>query len=83
MESDVWSFGVVMWEVYSFALQPHYGICNEGVFEVIQNGKTLNCPEDCPMKIYQIMKHCWTMDPNGRPTLLEIMKLLTNDSIIT
>ena len=72
VEGDVWSFGVVMWEVFSFALQPYYGICNEEVTDAIRHGKTLKIPEDCPSEIYELMKECWSMDPQNRPTFSEL-----------
>ena len=72
VEGDVWSFGVVMWEVFSFALQPYYGISNEEVTEAIRRGKTLKNPEDCPSEIYELMKECWSMDPQSRPSFDEL-----------
>ena len=72
IEGDVWSFGVVMWEVFSYALQPYYGISNEEVTEAIRRGKTLNRPDNCPSEIYKLMKECWTMDPAERPTFEEL-----------
>ena len=49
-ESDVWSFGVVLWEIYSFGLQPYYGYCNQEVIEMIRSRQLLPCPEDCPSR---------------------------------
>ena len=72
IEGDVWSFGVVMWEVFSFALQPYYGISNEEVTEAIRRGKTLNRPDDCPSEVYNLMKECWSMDPSERLTFTEL-----------
>ena len=72
VESDVWSFGVVMWEVFSFALQPYYGITNDEVTEIIRKGKTLNCPDGCPLEVYDLMKECWAMDSVDRITFSEL-----------
>ena len=72
IESDVWSFGVVMWEVFSYALQPYYGISNEEVIESIRRGKTLGCPDECPSEIYKHMKECWAIEPGERPTFEEL-----------
>lgn len=84
-ESDAWSFGVVMWEVFSFALQPYYGISNEEVTEAIRRGKHLSRPDDCPSEIYQLMMDCWHVDPSIRPEFGEIFDILsqlhTNSSI--
>ena len=73
---DVWSFGIVMWEVFSFALQPYYGISNEEVTEAIRRGRTLQTPHDCPPKIYAIMKDCWNMDAAARPSFAELHQML-------
>ena len=77
-QSDVWSFGVVMWEVFSFAMQPYYGVTNEEVTQMIRKGKHLNIPPDCPDKIYDIMSKCWNMDPSCRPTFSELCDILLN-----
>lgn len=71
-ESDVWSFGVVMWEVFSFAMQPYYGTSNEEVTEAIRRHKILKQPTDCPNSIYEIMKQCWNLDSALRPTFEEL-----------
>ncbi|KAL5466693.1 hypothetical protein EMCRGX_G030839 [Ephydatia muelleri] len=77
-QSDVWSFGVVMWEVFSFAMQPYYGVTNEEVTQMIRKGKHLDIPPDCPDKIYEIMSECWNMDPSCRPTFSELYDMLLN-----
>ena len=47
-ESDVWAFGVLLWEIFSFALQPYYGLTNEPVVQFIKEGNLLECPENTP-----------------------------------
>lgn len=71
-ESDVWSFGVVMWEVFSFAMQPYYGTSNVEVTEAIRRHKILKPPTDCPNAIYEIMKLCWNQNSALRPTFEEL-----------
>ncbi len=73
---DVWSFGVVMWEVFTFAMQPYYGISNEAVTEAIRRGKKLHEPPRCPPKIYAIMKCCWNQEASLRPSFAELHKML-------
>ena len=80
-ESDVWSFGVVMWEVFSFAMQPYYGISNEEVTEAIRRLKILKQPANCPMSIYEIMKQCWDAQASLRPTFDELCDQLDKLSI--
>ena len=67
VESDVWSFGVVMWEVFTYAMQPYYGLSNEEVVERVRRGSTLERPDNCPGEIYDMMKRCWIKEPFNRP----------------
>ena len=78
VEGDIWSFGIVMWEVFSFALQPYYGKSNEDVTEAIRRGMTLNRPDDCPIEIYRLMKECWTLDPAERISFPELWDSLSS-----
>lgn len=74
--SDVWSFGVVMWEVFSYGLQPHFGYSNQEVIVRIRNGQHLPCPDGCYMSVYTIMKECWIDDPAKRPGFLKLLDSL-------
>ncbi|KAK5869622.1 hypothetical protein PBY51_024325 [Eleginops maclovinus] len=47
-DSDIWSFGVVLWEIFSYGLQPYYGFSNQEVMEMVRKRQLLPCPEDCP-----------------------------------
>ena len=71
-ESDVWSYGVLLWEIYSFGLQPYYGYSNQEVIEMIRSRQLLPCPEDCPSRMYAFMVECWHEVPSRRPTFSEI-----------
>ena len=71
-ESDVWSFGVVLWEIYSYGLQPYYGYSNQEVIEMIRSRQLLPCPEDCPSRMYAFMVECWHEVPGRRPSFAEI-----------
>ena len=75
IKGDVWSYGIVMWEVFSFALQPYYGIANGEVVQIICNNETecsLAVPENCPSEIYELMKACWSSNPQCRPSFDEL-----------
>ena len=74
--SDVWSYGVVLWEVFSFALQPYYGLTHEQVIRYIIDGKVLSLPDNTPMDIYEIMKLCWAYTPEERPSFLSLQNAL-------
>ncbi|XP_043789419.1 tyrosine-protein kinase transmembrane receptor Ror-like isoform X3 [Apis laboriosa] len=76
LESDVWSFGVVLWEVYSFGKQPYYGHNNEEVVKLIFQGIMLIPPEGCPPFVCQIMRECWKTDPKDRIKFPEILERL-------
>ena len=71
-ESDVWSFGVVLWEIYSYGLQPYYGYSNQEVIEMIRARQILPCPDDCPSRLYSLMVECWHEMPVRRPSFKEI-----------
>jgi len=76
-KSDVWSFGVLMWEIFTHGAVPYNEIPNnkEVVTEVL-NGKRLKQPPDCPDEIYHIMQSCWTEKPEDRPPLVFIFEKL-------
>ncbi|RUS91341.1 hypothetical protein EGW08_000858, partial [Elysia chlorotica] len=71
-DSDVWAFGVVLWETFSYGLQPYYGFSNQEVIEMIRSRQILACPEDCPARIYGLMVECWHEMPARRPPFREI-----------
>ncbi|XP_046335927.1 inactive tyrosine-protein kinase transmembrane receptor ROR1-like isoform X3 [Haliotis rufescens] len=71
-DSDVWAFGVVLWEVFSYGLQPYFGYSNQEVIEMIRSRQILGCPEDCPARIYGLMVECWHETPARRPSFREI-----------
>lgn len=71
-ESDVWSFGVVLWEIFSYGLQPYYGFTNTDVIDMIRSRQLLACPEDCPPHIYSLMIECWHEIPAKRPSFHEL-----------
>ncbi|XP_076256712.1 tyrosine-protein kinase transmembrane receptor Ror-like isoform X2 [Rhynchophorus ferrugineus] len=71
-ESDVWSYGVVLWEIYSYGLQPYYGYNNQEVINMIRSRKLLPCPDACPSYCYALMVECWAEQANRRPNFKEI-----------
>lgn len=66
LESDIWSYGIVLWEIYSYGKQPYYGHTNEEVVKLILQGIMLIPPEDCPPLIYDLMRSCWKTEPRDR-----------------
>ncbi|XP_013410590.1 NT-3 growth factor receptor-like [Lingula anatina] len=76
IESDVWSFGVVLWEVFTCGRQPWYELSNHEVISHIQNGDLLDSPKNCPEEVYKIMLGCWKIAPQERLTMREIYERL-------
>lgn len=66
-ESDVWAFGVVLWEIFTFGQQPYYGYSNTEVIEMVRQRQLLPCPANCPAHIYAMMRECWQEMPTTRP----------------
>lgn len=61
-KGDVWSFGVVVWEIFSFGMQPYWGISNDSVVEMLRRGKLLDKPDSCPDKVYELIRTgCWCL----------------------
>ncbi|XP_074251265.1 muscle, skeletal receptor tyrosine-protein kinase isoform X3 [Saimiri boliviensis] len=75
-ESDVWAYGVVLWEIFSYGLQPYYGMAHEEVIYYVRDGNILSCPENCPMELYNLMRLCWSKMPADRPSFASIHRIL-------
>ncbi|XP_041914849.1 tyrosine-protein kinase transmembrane receptor ROR2 [Alosa alosa] len=71
-DSDIWSYGVVLWEIFSYGLQPYCGYSNQDVIEMVRNRQVLSCPDDCPAWIYTLMLECWSEFPARRPRFKDI-----------
>ncbi|XP_027003118.1 inactive tyrosine-protein kinase transmembrane receptor ROR1 isoform X1 [Tachysurus fulvidraco] len=71
-DSDIWAFGVVLWEIFSFGLQPYYGFSNQEVIEMVRKRQLLPCPDDCPPRVYTLMNECWQEGPARRPRFKDI-----------
>ncbi|XP_058038010.1 ephrin type-A receptor 5 [Ahaetulla prasina] len=82
--SDVWSYGIVMWEVVSYGERPYWEMTNQDVIKAVEEGYRLPSPMDCPAALYQLMLDCWQKDRNSRPKFDEIVcileKLIRNPS---
>ena len=72
LHSDVWSFGVVLWEIFSYGAQPYYSLSNEEVVDHVRKGEVLKHPPGTPTEIYDLMVDCWATDPDDRPTASEL-----------
>ncbi|KAH1169424.1 BDNF/NT-3 growth factors receptor [Mauremys mutica] len=77
-ESDVWSLGVVLWEIFTYGKQPWYQLSNNEVIECITQGRVLQRPRTCPKEVYDLMLGCWQREPHMRLNIKEIHSLLQN-----
>ncbi|NWZ58575.1 NTRK1 factor, partial [Haliaeetus albicilla] len=71
-ESDIWSFGVVLWEIFTYGKQPWYQLSNTEAIECITQGRELERPRTCPSEVYAIMQSCWQREPQQRRPIKEI-----------
>ncbi|XP_029904238.1 insulin-like growth factor 1 receptor isoform X2 [Myripristis murdjan] len=77
--SDVWSFGVVLWEVATLAEQPYQGLSNEQVLRFVMEGGLLEKPQYCPDMLFELMRMCWQYNPKMRPSFLEIISSIEDE----
>ncbi|XP_041915077.1 muscle, skeletal receptor tyrosine-protein kinase isoform X1 [Alosa sapidissima] len=75
-ESDVWAYGVVLWEIFSHGMQPYYGMAHEEVIYYVRDGNILARPDDCPVELYNLMRLCWSTHPADRPSFPSIHRIL-------
>ncbi|XP_074773066.1 tyrosine-protein kinase Fes/Fps isoform X2 [Athene noctua] len=67
-ESDVWSFGILLWEAFSLGAVPYANLNNQQTREAVEQGVRLDPPEQCPEEVYRLMRRCWEYDPRKRPS---------------
>lgn len=78
---DVWSYGVLLWEIFSFGSTPYSGMTNNKARELIDSGYRLPAPENTPECIYELMLRCWEYDQDRRPHFQEIRETLQSISV--
>ncbi|CAM9937848.1 unnamed protein product [Lampetra fluviatilis] len=74
--SDVWSYGIVMWEVMSYGERPYWDMSNQDVIKAIEEGYRLPAPMDCPLPLHQLMLDCWQKERSDRPKFGQIVNAL-------
>ncbi|KAL4623313.1 tyrosine-protein kinase ABL1-like isoform X1 [Arapaima gigas] len=72
IKSDVWAFGVLLWEIATYGLSPYPGIDLSQVYELLEKDYRMDRPEGCPEKVYELMRACWKWNPAERPSFAEI-----------
>ncbi|XP_064419146.1 proto-oncogene tyrosine-protein kinase receptor Ret [Latimeria chalumnae] len=75
-QSDVWSFGVLLWEIVTLGGNPYPGIAPERLFNLLKTGYRMERPENCTEEMYNLMLRCWKQESDKRPTFSEISKEL-------
>uniref|UniRef100_A0A3Q2HQ21 Tyrosine-protein kinase n=1 Tax=Equus caballus TaxID=9796 RepID=A0A3Q2HQ21_HORSE len=72
IKSDVWAFGVLLWEIATYGMSPYPGIDLSQVYELLEKDYRMERPEGCPEKVYELMRACWQWNPSERPSFAEI-----------
>ncbi|KYN06731.1 Tyrosine kinase receptor Cad96Ca [Cyphomyrmex costatus] len=75
VKSDIWSFGVLIWEIVTLGSTPYPGLAAAEVMRKIKEGYRLDRPEHCKRELYNIMYYCWDKDPACRPSFAELVSL--------
>uniref|UniRef100_A0A4W4EN47 Protein kinase domain-containing protein n=1 Tax=Electrophorus electricus TaxID=8005 RepID=A0A4W4EN47_ELEEL len=78
VKSDVWSFGVLLYEMMSRGKMPYEGKTNKEVLEILASGYRLPCPSRCPPNIYRMMQECWAAESSKRPSFHALHSQLDN-----
>ncbi|XP_004688578.1 PREDICTED: Abelson tyrosine-protein kinase 2 isoform X3 [Condylura cristata] len=71
IKSDVWAFGVLLWEIATYGMSPYPGIDLSQVYDLLEKGYRMEQPEGCPPKVYELMRACWKWSPADRPSFSE------------
>ncbi|XP_060747434.1 fibroblast growth factor receptor 4 isoform X1 [Tachysurus vachellii] len=75
-QSDVWSFGVLMWEIFTLGGSPYPGIPVEELFKLLKEGHRMDKPSNCTHELYMKMRECWHAVPTQRPTFKQLVEEL-------
>ncbi|XP_032876418.1 tyrosine-protein kinase Mer [Amblyraja radiata] len=78
VKSDVWAFGITMWEIVTRGMTPYPGIQNHEIYEYLQANHRLKQPSDCLDEVYEVMYSCWRQDPVDRPNFSDLKAILSN-----
>ncbi|XP_040173385.1 protein sevenless isoform X2 [Anopheles arabiensis] len=82
-QSDIWAFGVLLWEIMTLGEQPYQAKNNVEVLNHVREGGHLDRPKVCPNEMYELMKYCWKFSPEERPTFrycLEVLRALRENT---
>ncbi|XP_036330066.1 tyrosine-protein kinase Shark isoform X1 [Rhagoletis pomonella] len=77
--SDVWSYGVTLWEMFSLGEAPYGEVLGSEVVQLIEDGKRLPQPLPCPTNVYNVMENCWQYNPKDRPSFTFLTEFFIKD----
>lgn len=77
-KSDVWAFGILLWEIATYGMSPYPGVELTDVYHMLESGYRMECPPGCPSRVYELMRQCWQWETTDRPTFQEIHNTLEN-----
>ncbi|XP_037341018.1 tyrosine-protein kinase Fer isoform X2 [Pungitius pungitius] len=73
-DSDVWSYGILLWETFSLGVCPYPGMTNQQAREQVEKGYRMSCPQRCPDDVYKVMQRCWQYNPDERPKFSDLQR---------
>lgn len=80
--SDVWSYGVTLWEMFSYGQQPYGEMRGQDAIDLVEKGERLERPDNCPIEVYQTMERCWHYHERDRPTFDQLVETFTDTTYI-
>ncbi|GCC30399.1 hypothetical protein chiPu_0008850 [Chiloscyllium punctatum] len=78
-KSDVWSYGILLWELFSYGRAPYPKLPLMDLVDKVEKGYRMECPDKCPTSVYNLMKSCWEYDPGKRPTFKKLRDKLEKE----
>ena len=72
-KTDVWSYGILVWELLTRGVTPYPSVDNWDILNYIKRGRRLPCPSHCPINIYTMLLNCWSHNPKERPDFIEMI----------
>ena len=77
-KSDVWSYGITLWEALTYGGKPYEGLQGQQVIQYLENGERLECPLHCPDSVYSLMRACWEFEAEDRPPFSLVKETLSD-----